>query len=122
MARFYQDVWCNKHDSLGPFNLAAYWKRKYRGKGPKEPWYILTNLPDLKTALMVYRARWGIEQLFKDCKSGGYNLEGSKVSQPRFMALVLLIAIAYSLATFKGQAIRTQHLDVYRTYLRSILS
>jgi len=118
MTRFYQGVWCNKQDSLGPFNLAAYWKRKYRGKGPKDPWYILTNLPDLKTALAVYRARWGIEQLFKDCKSGGYNLESTKVSQPRFMALVLLIAIAYSLATFKGQAIRTQKLDVYAARLQ----
>ena len=113
MARFYASVWCNKHDSLGPFNLAAYWKRKYRGKGPKEPWYILTNLNDLETTLAVYRARWGIEQLFKDCKSGGYNLESTKVNQTRFMALVLLIAIAYSLATFKGQTIRGQRLDVY---------
>jgi hypothetical protein len=28
------------------FNLAAYWKRKYRGKQEDEPWYLLTNLPD----------------------------------------------------------------------------
>lgn len=45
MSKFYPDVFCNKEDGLGPFNLALYWKRKYREKGPKEAWFILTNLP-----------------------------------------------------------------------------
>jgi len=27
--------------------------------------------------IQVYKARSGIEALFKDCKTGGYNLEGS---------------------------------------------
>jgi hypothetical protein len=80
-------------------NLALYWKRKYRNQGAKEPWYILTNLPTLNQALAVHRCRWGIEQLFKDCKTAGYHLEETKVNQPQFLALVLLIAMAYSLAT-----------------------
>jgi hypothetical protein len=62
-SRFYQGIVCNKGDGLGPFNLAIYWKRKYRQTGPKEPWYILTNLPTLAQALAVYRCRWGIEML-----------------------------------------------------------
>jgi hypothetical protein len=33
--------------------------------------------------------------MFKDCKSGGYNLEDSKASVERLTSLVLLIAIAY---------------------------
>lgn len=61
MSQFYVGIKCNKGDGLGPFNLAVYWKRKYRQKGPKEPWYILTNRPNLKQALAVYRCRWGIE-------------------------------------------------------------
>jgi hypothetical protein len=28
-------------------NIGAYWKRKYRGKVEKEPWYLLTNFNDL---------------------------------------------------------------------------
>ena len=51
----------------------------------------------------VYRCRWGIEQFFKDCKTGGYNLEHAKVNETRFLALVLLIVIAYSLGTMHGQ-------------------
>ena len=64
-SRFYEGIFCNKGDGIGPFNLAVYWKRKYRQKGPKEPWYILTNLPTLKQALAIYRCRWGIEPTFR---------------------------------------------------------
>jgi chemotaxis response regulator CheB len=44
---------------------------KHRKPGAKEPGYILTNLPNLKLTLDVYCCRWGIEQMFKDYKSGG---------------------------------------------------
>ena len=113
MSKFYTGVLCNKGDGLGPFNLAIYWKRKYRKKGPKEPWYILTNLPTLKQALDIYSCRWGIEQLFKDCKTGGYNLEDTKVNDTRFLALVLLIAMAYTLATVHGQWMKKLGVDIY---------
>lgn len=118
MSQFYQGVVCNKGEGLGPFNIAVYWKRKYRKKGPKEPWYILTNLPSLKQALAVYRCRWGIEQFFKDCKTGGYHLENTHVNDVRFLALVLLIAIAYSLATMHGQQMRALRIEVYAGRLK----
>jgi hypothetical protein len=44
--------------------------------------------------------------MFKDFKSGGYNLEGTWVNQTCFLALVLLVTIAYSLATFYGESIK----------------
>lgn len=95
------------------FNVGAYWKRKYKGKQQKEPWFILTNLDSLSEVLKVYRARAGIEAMFKDCKTGGYclgarslapyegagshrNLEGSKANNKRLTSLILLIAIAYT--------------------------
>lgn len=103
MSEFYEDIHCTKAHQLGNFNLAAYWKRKYRDKkAAKEPWYILTSLPNLKIALSFYEARWGIETMFKDCKTGGYNLENTRVNERRLLATVLLIAIAYTLATFQG--------------------
>lgn len=113
MSKFYQGVLCNKGDGIGLFNLAVYWRRKYNNQGAKEPWYILTNLPTLKQALAVYRCRWGIEQMFKDCKTGGYNLEDTKVNDTRFLALVLLIALAYSLATMQGQQMKKLGIDIY---------
>ena len=112
-SHFYVGVRCNKGDGLGPFNIAVYWKRTYRQKGPKQPWYVLTNLLTLKQALAVYRRRWGIEQLFKDCKSGGYHLEDSRVNDARFLALVLVIVLAYSLATLQGQQMKTLGIEAY---------
>ena len=113
MSQFYVGVKCNKGDHLGPFNIAVYWKRQYRKKGSKEPWYILTNLPSLKQALAVYRCRWGIEQFFKDCKSGGYNLEDARVNDARFLALMVVIAIAYSLATMHGKQMKKLKIEDY---------
>ena len=61
----------------------------------------------------VYRCRWGIEQFFKDCKTGGYNLEDAKVNETRFLALVLLIVIAYSLGTMHGQQMQKLSIETY---------
>lgn len=112
-SEFYTQVLCNKEDGIGPLNLAVYWKRKYRKKGPKEPWYILTNLPTLKQALAIYRCRWGIEQMFKDMKTSGYNLEKSKVNDTRFSALLLLIMVAYTVATLYGRHLRDTGVEGY---------
>ena len=113
MSKFYVGIRGNKGDGLGPFNLAVYWKRKYRKTGPKAPWYILTNLPTLKQTLRIYRCRWGIEQFFKDCKTGGYHLEETQVNDRRFLALVVVIVLAYSLATMHGQQMQTLRIDEY---------
>ncbi len=66
----------------------------------------MTNIPSLEEVLEVYKARMGIEALFKDCKTGGYNLEGSKASSGRLSSLVLLIAIAYTCAVLPGGIIK----------------
>ena len=82
-----------KSKGFGQLAIACYWKRKSKGKNLDEPWYILTNLSSLSEAITAYKARSGIEAMFKDCKSGGYNLEGSKASVERQTRLVFLIAI-----------------------------
>jgi len=43
----------------------------------------------------------------------GYNLEDSRVNQTRFLALILIIAFAYSLATLQGQWLQQSSLDIY---------
>jgi len=101
-------------------NLAAYWKRKYRQKREKEPWYLLTNLGNLAEALTAYKKRAGIEAMFKDCKTGGYNLEGSHASIERLTRLVLLIALAYTWATLKGRAIKSTGQQIYISLLRKV--
>jgi len=44
--------------------------------------------------------------MFRDLKTGGYNLEKTKVNQRRLIALILLISIAYTLATFQGASLQ----------------
>jgi hypothetical protein len=42
-------------------------------------------------AISAYQQRSGIECMFKDCKSGGYNLEGCHAIESRLYTIVLLI-------------------------------
>jgi hypothetical protein len=77
---FLNDINITKERGFGQFNLAGKWKKTYRGFRTKEPWYILTNLGDLETAIMADQKRFDIEEMFRDFKSGGYSLEGSQGS------------------------------------------
>ncbi|NES81681.1 MAG: transposase [Moorea sp. SIO2B7] len=101
---FLTGVTVTKKKGLGKFNVGVYWKRKYKGKQEKQPWFILTNLNSLSEVDQVYRARAGIEAMFKDCKTGGYNLEGStKANTQPLTSLLLLIAIAYTSTALFGK-------------------
>jgi hypothetical protein len=105
---FLQEIKVSKKPQANHLSLGIYWRRKYGGMGELEPWYLLTNLPNLGEAVKAYKKRVGIEAMFKDCKTGGYNLEGSSASIERLTRLVLLIAIAYTHSTLKGQSIRVK--------------
>lgn len=98
----YSEIKLTKYKGFGYSNLAIYWKRKYRGKQPKQPWYLVTNLDSADAAITAYQHRMGIEMMFRDCKTGGYNLEGSKANSARLTNLILLIAIAYTQSTLDG--------------------
>jgi hypothetical protein len=102
-----------KNKGFGRFNVGVYWKRKYKGKQEEQPWIILTNLSTIEDVLKVYKARSGIEAMFKDCKTGGYNLEGSKANTRRLTSLILLIAIAYISTSLKGKIFRQTHQAKY---------
>ncbi|MBD2615982.1 IS4 family transposase [Nostoc punctiforme FACHB-252] len=111
--QFYTNVKVTQKRGFGQFNLGVYWKRKYRGKQEKSAWYLLTNLPDLNTALKIYAQRFGIEAMFKDCKTGGYNLESSQASPDRLVRLIFLIALAMTSAWLQGQKIKLQRQQSY---------
>jgi hypothetical protein len=70
-------------------------------------------LPTVQAAITTYQQRSGIECMFRDCKSGGYNLEGCHVSKSRLLAIVLLIAIAYTSAIIQGIDIRASGVERY---------
>ena len=111
--QFYTNINLTQKPGFGRYNLAVYWKILYRGKKQDEAWYLLTNLPDLKTAIHIYSQRFGIEAMFRDCKSGGYNLEGSKANPERLVRLILLIAISLTSAWLQGQRTLLQRQQTY---------
>lgn len=115
--QFYTNIDFTQKPGFGRFNLAVYWKRKYRGKQEKQAWYLLTNLPDFKTVIKIYSQRFGIEAMFRNCKTGGYNLEGSKASPDRLIRLIFLIALAMTSAWLQGQRtqFQRQHSYICRT-------
>lgn len=114
--RFYHNIKLTRKPGFGRFNLAVYWKRKYRGKQEKSAWYLLTNLPDFSSAVKIYRQRFGIEAMFKDCKTGGYNLEDSQANPERLVRLIFLIALAMTSAWLQGKrtTLQGQHEYVCR--------
>ena len=93
----------NKKDR---FNVVVYWKRKYNNKQLPDPWYLLTNLENPAEVIKIFAQRGGIEAMFRDCKSGGYNLEGTQANPQRLTNLILLIALAYTASCLVGLKIR----------------
>ena len=89
----YNDVLVTEDHQKNRFNVVVYWRRKYNNKQLPSPWYLLTNLKNKEEVMRIFASRGGIEAMFRDCKSGGYNLEGSQANPQRLTNLILLIAI-----------------------------
>jgi hypothetical protein len=111
--QFYTNINLTQKTGFARLNLAVYWKRKYRGKQNDDVWYLLTNLPTLKSAIKIYGQRFGIEAMFRDCKTGGYNLESSQANPERLVRLILLIALAMTSAWLQGQKTKLQRQQYY---------
>ncbi|CBN57994.1 MULTISPECIES: IS4 family transposase [Kamptonema] len=112
-ALYFQGVRVRKTRPVIGFDIACKWKRDYGGIQVKEAWFILTDLGSLPVAIAAYKKRMGIEEMFRDCKTGGYNLEGSGLRGERFIKIILLMAIAYTSSIFQGTEIQKKHLQKY---------
>jgi hypothetical protein len=105
VALYYQGKRIRKTAPVSGFFLAAKWKRNYRNQTTKGPWYILTNLGSLTGAIQAYKRRMGIEEMFRDCKSGGDNLEGTGLRGNRLNSMILVMSLAYLKSTLQGDEI-----------------
>ncbi len=113
MSLYFAAIKVTKTHGFGGWTLAAYWRRHYRKRQAKEGWFVLTNLGSFQEAMSAYRRRMGIEQMFRDCKGGGYHLEETGLSGTRLMALLLAMTLAYGAATLEGKKLRQLKLDKY---------
>lgn len=72
-------------------NLALHW-----GRGEKEPWLLATNLPTSREALLAYKRRMWIEEMFADFKGHGFDLESTQLRRfGKLSRLTLAVAMLY---------------------------
>ncbi len=65
----------------------------------KDEWLIVVSNIPARQALAAYRKRWAIECMFGDAKTRGLNLEDTRLTDPRKLALLMaLVALAIAWA------------------------
>ena len=88
-AHFYQNVHI-LGENIGPVHIALA-----NPEDEDEPWYIISDAPTSVTTLAEYALRFDIEESFLDDKSGGFQLESTKLDDPKAIArLFLVLAVA----------------------------
>lgn len=103
---FIKGVKLTKINCFVSFNVACKWKGKILGVALESGGFIFTNLNSLESAITFYKSRFDLEEMCRNFKSGGDNLENKNVSGERLIVLILWIAIAYTSATIQGQEIK----------------
>lgn len=90
-----QRCWLSEIRLTGQFahvtNVLAYW-----AKSEPVPWLLATNLPTARAALLAYRRRMWIEEMFGDLKGHGFDLESSRLQHfLRLSRLTLAVVLLY---------------------------
>ena len=88
-AHFYHDIHI-LGENIGPVHMALA-----NPEDNEEPWYIISDAPTSVTTLNEYALRFDIEEGFLDDKSGGFQVESTKLDDPKAIArLFLVLAVA----------------------------
>jgi hypothetical protein len=99
-AHFYQQVHI-LGENIGPVYIALA-----NPEDEEEPWYIISDEPTSLTTLDEYALRFDIEESFLDDKSGGFQVESTKLADPKAIArLFLVLAVATLHFTSVGVAV-----------------
>jgi hypothetical protein len=110
---YFQGKRVRKTQPASGFDVACKWKRNYGACQVEEAWFILTDLGSLPAAIDAYKQRMGIEEMFRDCKTGGYDLEGTSLKGNRLINMILLMTLAYLEAIFQGTELRKKQVQKY---------
>lgn len=86
-------------DSSFKMNVLLTWKEDY-----DEPLVVATTAENPSIADTTYEKRFGIEPMHKDWKSNAFDLEKTRVTDPkRIETLLIPIAFAYILCVLEGE-------------------
>jgi hypothetical protein len=101
--RYLSNVWLFKKGV--PTNLAIW-----QEPGHPEPWIIAMNDPPNRATVQDYACRWGIEPMFSDFKSRGFQLEDTQLqAADRLDRLLLIMALAMHWCVRVGQEDARDH-------------
>ena len=79
-------------------NVTITWDAPY-----DEPFLLMSTLDGSSLSLLTYQCRFGIEPMFKDQKSNGFNVEQTKVTDPkRIETLLIFTTFAHIFCTTEG--------------------
>jgi len=98
------------------------WKRKIsivkRVKEGKE-WFLATNLndQDLKKVGKMYEGRFSIEKMFKNKKSGGFDIEKLQIKKyDRFKRLLFIACTSCAILIFSGLFIKNKSHSIKKNF------
>ena len=91
-AHFYQQVYI-LGEGMGPVHIALA-----NPQEDEEPWYIISDAPTSLTTLDEYALRFDIEEGFLDDKSGGFQVEATKLDDAQAIARLFLVLAVATLA------------------------
>ena len=93
--RHWEQVCFTQEHRLTDLTLTLQW-----GQGEAEPLCLISNLPAAQQPHLVYERRFWIETLFGSCKSRGFGLARTHLTDPEHIdRLILAIAIATCMAS-----------------------
>ena len=94
------------HCNMDRKNIFVFaWKRKIRliKKVKDEAHWLLVASDDISQPADLYQERFAIEKLFKNIKSGGFDLEKLLVNKyDRFKRMIFMACVAYSVMAMAG--------------------
>lgn len=106
---------CFIRDAIRLANAVYWYKKKY-----KAPIYLLTNMDLGYQACHYYKLRFEIETLFKQLKSGGFQLHKTRLKCPlKVSNLIIVVAFAFVFSFCMGAFIKEhQPLHVLETIVK----
>ena len=88
--------------AFGPVSLALATPFEH----PDDPWYVASSEPSSEATLQEYALRFDIEESFRDDKSGGFQLQSSRLATPDALErLLLVLAMATLYLTSLGTSL-----------------
>jgi hypothetical protein len=95
--RHYRQIAITKTNNF-LMNVTIAWDAQY-----DEPLIVAATSEGADQAVAAYEKRFGIEPMFKDHKSNGFDIEGTKVTDPkRIETLLIVMALAHVFCTSEG--------------------